>query len=248
MALNMRQIFSGRSTAETKKQENAESRSLKTWYQEAYEAAIVQRNFFIIVAIASIVIVISAIFVIRYIKSTKSIEPFVIEIERKTGVPTVVESVSAKDYTADESIKRYFIMQYIKAREEYFYQTFQRNFYTVVRVLSSPDVYYGDYRPKFSPSNPNSPSNIYGQNNIRVVNRKSIIFQSPQLAQVRLSAEVQGSLSTRNDKVVLLAFDFQNIGMNDEERLINPLGFVVTMYKIEDENTSSDSSVNNNSQ
>lgn len=214
--------------------------SLKTWYADTYESAITQRNFFIIVTIASIVAIIASMLVIRYMRSTKSIEPFVIEIERKTGVPTVVDPVSRKDYTANQSIKRYFIMQYIKAREEYFYQTFQRNYDTVVKVFSAPNIYYSDYRPKYSPSNSDSPYNLYGQNAIRVVNWKSIIFQTPQLAQVRLSIEVQGSLYSKIDKLVLIGFEFQDSTLTEAERLINPLGFVVTMYKIEDENVVSD--------
>ena len=176
--------------------------------------------------------------VVRYIKNTKSIEPFVIEIERKTGIPTVVDPVSIRDYSANEAVQKYFIMKYIRAREEYYYQTFQYNFDTVVRVLSTPTIYYSDYRPTSAASNPNSPYNLYGQNTTRTAKWKSIIFQSEKVAQVRLTLETQGSSSSQSDKLVLIAFDFQNVEMNDNERLVNPLGFVVTMYKIEDENRS----------
>lgn len=212
--------------------------TIKSWYQETYETAIIQRNLFIVLSIIAIITTLAATLVVRYIKNTKSIEPFVIEIERKTGIPTVVDPISIKDYSANEAVQRYFIMKYIKAREEYFYQTFQYNFDTVVRVLSSPSIYYSDYKPKFAPSNPNSPYNLYGQSTNRTVKWKSIIFQSEKVAQVRLTLENQGGIVSQIDKLVLIAFDFQNIEMNDNERLVNPLGFIVTMYKIEDENRS----------
>ena len=44
----------------------------------------------------------------------------------------------------------------------YFSETFNENFSNVVRVLSSTDVYYGDYRNKFGYNNPSSPYNISG--------------------------------------------------------------------------------------
>lgn len=222
-----------------KKKDDVASSYYSDWYKEVYESAIGQRNFFILVAFVSIITVIITVLVIRYVKSTKSIEPFVIEIEKKTGIPTVVEPISVKTYSSDEIIKRYFIMTYIKAREEYFYQTFDKNFSQIVRVFSSPEVYYGGYRPVFSPNNPNSPYNVLGKNSTRTVNWKSIIFQSSNLAQVRLSLDTNGSFSGKQDKVVLIGFSFnEGMTMNDDERLINPLGFVVNMYKIENENTS----------
>ncbi len=211
---------------------------LKNWYQDTYEVAIIQRNIFIAISILAIATTLVSILVVRYVKNTKSIEPFVIEIEKKTGIPTVVDPITVKDYSANEAIQKYFLMKYIKAREEYYYQTFQYNFETVVRVLSTPSIYSSDYKPKFSAGNPNSPYNLYGQVSNRTVKWKSIIFQSDKVAQIRVTLETEGSAPSKADKLILIAFDFQNIEMNDNERLINPLGFVVTMYKIEDENRS----------
>ena len=93
--------------------------SVKNWYSERYENVIIQRNFLFIIVLLSVLTIALCVIAIRYIKSTRSIEPFVIEIERKTGVPTVVDPVSAKIYTQDVALKRYFVMQYIRAREEY---------------------------------------------------------------------------------------------------------------------------------
>ncbi len=219
------------------KKQEADIKLLKTWYQDAYQKAIIQRNFFILLTILSIVVIMLSVLVIRYIKNTKSIEPFVIEIEPKTGVPTVVDPITIKDYSANQAIKRYFVMKYIRAREGYLYSTFQNDYSLVVRVLSSSDVYYNDYRPKFSANNPNSPYSLYGQNSTRSVYWKSIIFPSDNSAQIRLTIEVSGANSAKMDKIVFMEFAFQNIEMNDEERLVNPLGFIVTLYRIEDENS-----------
>ncbi len=208
--------------------------SLSNWSQDTYEGLIIQRNFLILISLFLLVAVAISVLTIGYIKSTQTIEPFVIEIERKTGVPTVVDPISVERYSSDEAIKRYFIMKYIRAREEYIYGSYKYNYYTVVRVLSSSDVYYSDYKSKASPLNKNSLYSTHGENYSSTVNLKSLIFQTPNSAQVRI--KVVGSNNITSDKIVYMEFKFDNIKMNDDERLINPLGFVVTLYRIADEN------------
>ncbi len=220
-----------------KKEEQSKeaTNSLKNWYSDRYERMVIQRNILFLATVISIITIALSVLAIRYIKSTRSIEPFVIEIERKTGVPTVVDPISVKAYSADDAIKRYFVMKYIRAREEFVLNTYDDNYNTVVRVLSSGEVYYGDYRPKFSIKNPNSPYNLYGAYNYRVISLKSIIFQSPTSAQVRIRMEVKGPMAQVSDKICFVEFKFDNLQMNEDERLINPLGFKVTLYRIVDE-------------
>lgn len=207
----------------------------QTWYEDTFESVITQRNLMFLFMVVCVVTIALSVLLIRYVKNTQTIEPFVIEIERHSGIPTVVTPVDTRVYSSDEAVKRYFIMKYIRAREEYFPSTFQDNFFNVVRVLSASGVYFSDYRPKFSISNPNSPYNIYGENTTRRVVLKSLIFQSPNTAQVRIGFEVNGIVNLRQSKIVLIDFNFSNIEMNEDERFINPLGFQVTFYRIEDE-------------
>ena len=208
---------------------------MKSWHEEKYEGIIVQRNLLLFLVILFAIIIIFSIFLIRYVRSARSIEPFVIEIEKKTGVPTVIDQSNLRAYTADEAVKRYFILRYIKAREEYFQSTYMYNYSKVVRVFSSSDVYYKDYRPNFSSSKPDSPYNKYGNSSTRTVELKSIIFPDEKSAQVRIAMIVKGLVNIRLDKVIFLEFAFQNMEMNEEERLINPLGFIVKLYRMDDE-------------
>ncbi len=212
--------------------------TIKNWYSEKYEAAVIQRNWMMaILVLALIALTISSI-ALRYIGSTKVIEPFVIEIEKNTGVPTVVDPLTVKAYSADDAILRYFINKYVRAREEYYPSTYTYNYNVVVRVLSKEDVYYGDYRPKYSTSNIASPASTLSSNGYRTLTLKSIIFPTPKTAQVRFSLKSvvgNGASVSTVDKIALVQFDFRNLKMNDEERLINPLGFMVTLYRSDDE-------------
>ena len=210
---------------------------LKEWSNDQYKSSVTQRNILLVLLILCFVVILLSLSTIRYLKNTQSIEPFVIEIEEKDGVPTVVEPLSVKAYSANEAIKRYFIIKYIRAREEYFSSTFDRNFYDVVRVLSSTDVYYRDYRPKFHVNNPSSPYNLYGTTSHRIMGLKSIIFPSDNSAQIRVTLSVVGQINLVMNKIIYMEFAFKNLNMNDSDRLINPLGFQVTLFRINDESS-----------
>ncbi|MFQ3307499.1 MAG: type IV secretion system protein VirB8 [Candidatus Midichloriaceae bacterium] len=190
----------------------------------------------LILLIISFAIIVFSLGTIRYLKSTQSISPFVIEIEEKSGIPTVVKPLSIKTYSSNEAIRRYFIVKYIRAREGYLSSTFNSDYFDVVRVLSNSDVYYGDYRPKFNTSNPSSPYNLYGASSHRNVGIKSIIFPSSTSAQIRVKLTVSGQVNMEMNKIIYMEFDFFNLKMNDSDRLINPLGFQVTLYRMDDEN------------
>jgi type IV secretion system protein VirB8 len=205
----------------------------RNWYNDRYEWMQVQRSLLFLVTIVSAVAIIILTLSISYIKNTRSIEPFVIEIEQKTGVPTVVEPLTAKAYSGQDAIKRYFVWKYIKTREEYTFATYSRAF-KEVSYMSSPEV-YSDYRRFFNSGNPQSPYNLLADTSIRTVELKSIIFQDEKTAQVRLKMLVTGSQVSQSDKIVYIEFAFENLEMNDEQRFVNPLGFLVKNYRIEDE-------------
>ncbi len=210
--------------------------TIRNWYTDRYESAIIQRNIMFLVLVVSLAIIGLSVSALRYIKNSKSIEPFVIEIEPKAGVPTVVDPVTIKAYSANDAIRRYFVLQYVKAREEYYADTYNYNYNTVVRVFSTEEVYYRDYRPQYGTNNPSSPVNLYGKFGYRQVLLKSIVFLSEKTAQVRFALQIGGvATPLQQDRVALITFNFENIKMSDDERLINPLGFRVTLYKVEDE-------------
>ena len=213
-----------------------ENHELKDWSGDKHQSALVQRNLLLVLLVICLAVILLSLSTIRYLKNTQSIDPFVIEIEEKSGVPTVVEPLSVQAYSADMAIKRYFIMKYIKAREEYFNSTFNMNYNNVVRVLSSSDVYYRDYRPAFGTNNPSSPYNLYGSGSYVTVGLKSMIFPSSNSAQIRVTLNVAGQVNLVMNKIIYMEFSFQNLNMSESDRLINPLGFQVTLFRIDDEN------------
>jgi type IV secretion system protein VirB8 len=209
-----------------------------SWEKDIYNSSLIQRNLLWILNFLLGITVIGCLIWMQFKSSENRIEPFVIEIDKKSGIATTVKPLSIQEYSANTAVLRSLIIQYIRAREEYNYYLFEKNFSYLVRVFSNPVIYYS-YKSVASTSNPSSPYNILGKNGNITVKWKSIIFPAQNTAQIRISVETTSSIGNvvQKDKIILMSFTFdQTSEMTEEDRLLNPLGFIVTMYKIEDEN------------
>ncbi|MFN7095745.1 MAG: VirB8/TrbF family protein, partial [Burkholderiales bacterium] len=69
--------------------DNQESSSLisevSNWYADRYEHMLVQRNLLLLFVFLSFVIILVSVLVIRQVSLSKSVDPFVIEIEERSG-------------------------------------------------------------------------------------------------------------------------------------------------------------------
>lgn len=220
-----------RKYSEESKDENLQS--VNNWYQDRYQWMVVQRNLMFVIMVACVTLIFFLTFVVYSVKSSKSIDPFVIEIEPKTGVPTVIDPLSKIIYTQDEAVKRYFVWKYIQLREEFFHQTYkyQRN---MVYLMSTQDV-FSQYVRTVDDSVPTSPINKFGLNTSLRIALKSMVFQDENRAQVRVKFNIEGASSGSSDRIILIQFKFESLQMSDEKRRENPLGFTVELYKIDDE-------------
>jgi type IV secretion system protein VirB8 len=76
-----------------------------------------------------------------------------------------------------------------------------------------------------------------GSNGTRVVRFKSITYLKPQLAQARLLIEetdVNGVVSQYH-RLATVTFEYAKLQLTTEERYINPLGFRVVDYRIDED-------------
>lgn len=210
----------------------------KNWFNDRYEWMQIQRNILLVVVILCAITISILTASVSFIKSSRTIEPFVIEIEPKTGVPTVVDPETLKAYKADEAVQRHLVWDYVKAREEYFVDTFKLNS-NEVRVMSSQDE-FSSYRRENGVSNPQSPFNTLANSSSRVVNFNSMIITDlegdKKLAEVRFKSVTTGARNEERSRLARVVFQMsRNLEMSDEDRLINPLGFFVIEYRVTDE-------------
>lgn len=206
----------------------------RNWYADRYEAIIVQRNILLLIVLLSLGLMIIGVLVLGKVTTSKTIEPFVLEIEEKSGLVNVVNPIPRKDLTTNEALNTYFIMKYLRARETYNPADYQYNYNTIVRLLSTSQIYSG-FR-QFINDNPRSPIKIYGNTTNTSLKVRSIQFLDPKsTVQIRFTIYENNSNNTRYNKIATINFTYRQMQMNSEERYVNPLGFQVTGYSVDDE-------------
>jgi type IV secretion system protein VirB8 len=202
---------------------------IKSWYSNRYQIVVVQRNILLLFTLISMFSVAVAVIFVKNIMSSKSLEPYVIEVEQKSGIATIVNQMTAQNFTGDQMIRQYFINEFIHAASGYDPKTYKMDV-DKVRLLSVPGV-YADFRNRINARELGADSRI----EIRV---KSIQFTDSNTAQIRIVRQVSlaGGNSKTIDEVITMGFYFSpNMTLNLEERLINPLGFQVNRYAITEE-------------
>jgi len=208
----------------------------KNWYADRYQTVVLQRNFLALVTLVALAGIIFSVLSVVKITASKTIEPFVIEVEEKTGITNVIRPLQKEKFAFDETLRRYFIYQYVTKREEYDISSFNYNYFTFVRLLSDANV-YAAFRREVNATNPNSPVRLGSSQ--RTIKVKSISFPPPVagqpgfVSQIRFKAE--DNVSGVKNKVVTMNFDYFDLSLTQEDRAVNPLGFQVTGYRADDE-------------
>ncbi|MDR2527348.1 MAG: type IV secretion system protein [Rickettsiales bacterium] len=209
---------------------------LKSWYSSKYQIVVIQRNILFFISFFAVVSVLLAIVFVRQIMSSKSLVPYVIELEEKTGVPTVVEQLNQSQFTADATLKRYFVFSFVKSVEGYNPGTFKDD-YRKVRLFTTPNV-FRQVSKAINPKNEKSPALLIGNRGMIEVALKSISFVNAQKATVRFRlknvGQVVGFINNR-DMIADVEFVFADLKLSAEDRYVNPLGFQVTRYVVDQE-------------
>ncbi len=222
----MSEIENTKPAAEPKKQAKLK---LKSWYSNRYQIVVVQRNVLLLFTLVSMFSVAIAVIFVKNIMSSKSLEPYVIEVEEKSGIATIVDQLTAQNFTGDQMIRKYFINEFVHAASGYDPKTYKQDV-DKVRLLSTAGV-YSEFRGRIN-------ARDLGPDSLIEVRIKSIQFTDSNNAQIRITRQTTnktGAPSTK-DEVISMGFYFSpEINLTMEERLINPLGFQVNKYLVADE-------------
>ena len=202
---------------------------IKSWYSNRYQIVVVQRNILLLFTLVSMLSVAVAVIFVKNIMSSKSLDPYVIEVEEKTGVPTIVDQMTAKSFRGDQVVRKYFINQFIHSASGYEPKTYKEDM-EKVRLFSVPSI-YADFKNRINARELGASSTI----EVRI---KSVQFPDNNTAQIRIAkqTDVEGSEPKTKDEIITMGFYFSpEMNLTMEERLINPLGFQVNKYLIAEE-------------
>lgn len=210
----------------------------KNWYKDRYESVLTQRNFLGVIALSSLILALVSATVVWVLVQSKTVIPFLIQVDDKTGVTQVVNAETQQQITADEALRKYFVVKFIQAREGYDAADIDINS-NVVRLLAKREIFNEFRLQVINPQNKKSLYVTLGAQYIRQVKIKSVQFLDANRAQVRFSVlqrrKYDAQVQEEKHYVALMTFEFKNFDLTMDERMINPLSFQVQEYKIDDE-------------
>ena len=216
----------------------------KNWYKDRYQRVLVERRILIVITLAALACAFMTVLGIWQMTPLKSVEPFVIQVDQKSGITQTVDPLTARELTANEAINNFFLVQYIRAREAYNVNDLTRN-YNIVRVMSEPNKVYRQFVHQAEPNNPASNAARLGGTGTRMVRLKSVSYLNPQtpntqLVQVRMLIDEAGGTVgySQQNKIALITFEYAKLKLTTEERYLNPLGFRILDYRVDEDTLS----------
>lgn len=164
-------------------------------------------------------------------------EPFVIQVDKSTGLTEMLSSVSEKTMKYNEAIDKFFTSQYVKKREQYFYSLLSKD-YVYVQLNSTKEVsedYIKLYAGKESRDKKLGSKTEVDVKVLSVALGENAYIKN---ATVRIKVEKKrnATIEESSIKIVTLSYDYlPAIKASEKERLLNPLGFKVTAYRVDAE-------------
>ncbi len=231
-----------------KRSQKQVSEESQNWYQDKYQHVLTQRNMLALLALIALGVALVAVFTVMRLAPLKSVEPYLLQIEEKTGITQKVNPVTRDQYAANEAVDRYFTSAYLRARESYNPSILLTN-YNIVRLMSLPSVFYG-YRKQMDATIEGSLAKYLGNFGRRDIKIRSLVYitnpaDKKKKAEVAKSKIIQARITTTDvipnqadieqQWVVTVTFEYVDLGINEQEQLLNPLGYQVQSYQIQRE-------------
>jgi len=189
------------------------------------------------ISLALVVLLSLAIILMLPLKNTQLA---VIKVD-KNGFVEVATKLDEEIISTNEALDKSFIGRYVKLKEQYYYETLNKDFETV-QMFSSPKVSQ-DYINTMLDKKTGR-ANVLQDNKELEVKILSIVLHNKDeenIATVRIETNLKekNSNNVQSDiKVITLTYEYQtNMRQDASLRLENPLGFIVNSYRVDEEIT-----------
>jgi type IV secretion system protein VirB8 len=192
-------------------------------------------------AIASGFVAFAAVVAVVGLTPLKRTELKIVRVDNSTGIVDVVTEMPDGKTNYTEAVNKYFAQLYIRFREGYSRELAEEFYYNVgIMSASAEQRRYGEF---FTPKNPQSPLNVYGNTARLKVKVKSVSFIKDNVALVRYVKEIERGATERpvvSHWAATMVFKYSGAPMSEKDRAINPLGFQVTEYRNDPDSGGSD--------
>ncbi len=190
-----------------------------------------------LVAITAVVITGLSWAALVLVMPLKETTPYVIRVDGTTGVPDIVNMMTLEKTSYDDVMDKYWLAQYVRARETYDWYTIQKD-YSTVGMLSSQQV-GAQYAALFQGKE--ALDKKYGNTMRFTVDVISIVPNGQGIGTVRFKKTTKrtdddSSPGTITKWIATVAYEYLDPStMAESQRLVNPFGFQVLSYRIDPE-------------
>lgn len=170
--------------------------------------------------------------VLVFLVPLKSVQPYVLTVDRNTGAVEAATTLQKGRLTQNEAVMQAELAGYVIARET-FDATDLPQQYRRVQIMSAPPVARA-YVGEMAATNPESPLKKLNQGDTVSVRVRSVSLIADGAAIVRFTAMRTpiGSASGQDSNyVAAISFGFNGRPLRMADRYDNPLGFQVTRYR-----------------
>lgn len=198
-----------------------------------------QRNRWMIIALLALTMAVVSMSAVVALLPLKEIKPFVVMVDRTTGEAEKVVQVRPVSLGEQEAVRQAELVSYVTDRETYDVADNQERIPDV--LTRSRDQARSSLVALWTKGTENYPPDIYTTRSRLLVKVVSITLLNDNTAQVRFrkTLETEGERAVERDFVATVGFNFEpRVERNLEAVWKNPLGFVVTNYRIDAETLS----------
>ena len=195
-----------------------------------------QRNRWMVVAVLALILSVVAMGTVALLLPLKETKPFVVMVDRTTGEAEKIVQVRPVNLGEQEAVRQAELVSYVIDRETYDISDNQTRIPDV--LTRSKEQARSSLVALWTKGNENYPPEIYNNRSRLLVKVISITLLSDATAQVRFRKvlETEGERNVERDFVATVGFEFQpKVERNLEDVWKNPLGFVVTNYRVDAE-------------
>ncbi len=206
----------------------------EAWDMELYGKLQRDRLIAFIVAGVACVITIMALLAVMFLTPMKTVQPYMILVDKTTGHAEAVRKLTyaeASPLTERESFVLAEINKYVLTRHTYDPQDANRRLVTMQMTTSVDEI--SRYRREVANDKKNMSSSAR-----RFVNIKSVVPNlANKSAQVRFSTTIENLNGAGRSEhwIATLKYNFVDLNMPMKYRHLNPLGFIITSYRVDPE-------------
>ena len=204
------------------------------FYEEGYRRIKASRDRAWVVAAVAAVLAGLALLAVTLLTPLKRVELVPVIVDQSTGEAHTIQQLGAGTISQQEAIRKADLAAYVIARES-FDRVLVNQFYTAVQSRSTDAV----IKPFLAQLQTGTPDSVYTKyaGATRGVDVRSVVLLNDALGQVHFTATLTKPTTAPVREDFIATVEFQYIAAKAEfaQRLRNPLGFIVTSYRVDQE-------------